>query len=104
MNLFRERGTAVASAKICRPRRSPTTRSSSPTTTIIRVVAGIRDRLGSRMGTISPGISAISAWGRGISACGSDATAAIWAARLAPAEWPIKANRPGSGRTCPTPS
>ena len=88
---------AVACVKICRARKSPTSTSSSPTMTIMRVEAAMLDRLGWRVGTISPGIVMITRLGNGKSECGSAATAAICAARLPPAEWPIKANRLRSG-------
>ena len=76
-------GTASASAKISRARRSPTIRSSWAAVTSSKVVAGIFDRLGSRLGTISPG-SPRRRRGRGKPV--SPATAAIWADRLPPAE------------------
>ncbi len=97
MNRLREGGIADASAKICRPRRSPTTMSSSPTATIRRVVAGMRSKVGCRSGKTSPGMIATRARGVGSAAWGSEDSAAICAARLAPAEWPIRANRFGIG-------
>ena len=76
MNRLREGGIADASAKICRPRRSPTTMSSSPTATIRRVVAGIRLNGGCLTGKTSPGMIATRARGVGIAAWGSEERAA----------------------------
>ena len=100
MNFFRARGIAVASAKISRARTSPTTRSSSATATTRRVSAGIvgQARLADRLDLA--GHHRDHRAGRG-QVGGSAATAAICAARLPPAEWPIRANRSTVGPDVP---
>ncbi len=52
------------------------------------------------VGKTSPGMRAATSLGCGSPEWGSAATAAIWAARFPPAEWPMKATRSRSGRTC----